>query len=221
MTVASAPWSLSGECLLAVCLSGGSPGGRLPHGIVGMPGPVVVVAARYDTSPVGPYQEMVVLEPARAGARIGMCATTAAVDSAEARLGGRVNWGIPKELGTLVWSDEGDRRTLRWVERGIAVTGTPHGPALPALVPFRSVQRRADGVVSIRSRSRGAARLATVEVEVEPGDDLCRLAGRHRGAIVSSLRVVMAPARLHERSPAARSSREAAEPALSSGSRGD
>ena len=50
-------------------------------------------------------------------ARIGICVTTMVVTSVDARLGGRVNWGFPKELGTVSWLEEGDDRILRWEER--------------------------------------------------------------------------------------------------------
>ena len=86
------------------------PVGDLPEGLRRVPGPCSITAARYDDSPVGPYRELAVGEPAHLGARVGLCITTMAVTSADSRLGGRVNWGFPKELGTLVWLDEGRRK---------------------------------------------------------------------------------------------------------------
>lgn len=194
----------------------------LPPGLERMPGPRLVIAARYDESPVGPYLEFAVAVPARAGARPGMCVETMVVTSAEARLGGRLNWGFPKELGTLTWSSEGNERTLRWEEREVSVHAVAAGVCLPALVPFRSVQRRSDGLVTIAGRLRGLARLAKVDITAPDDDPLAALAGRHRGAAVSSACLVMSPARLHERSPVAeRAPRGAAEPALSWPLQGD
>ena len=66
-------------------------------------------------------------EPARLGARLGLCITTMVVNSVDSRLGGRVNWGLPKELGTLRWLADDDERTLRWEERDIVVAGRPSG----------------------------------------------------------------------------------------------
>jgi len=160
-----------------------------------VPGPCTIIAARYDDSPVGPYRELAVGEPARLAARLGLCITTMAVTSVDSRLGGRVNWGFPKELGTLVWLDEGDSRVLRWEERNIVVRATPVGPPLPVLLPLRALQRRADGLVSVRGHAKGHGRAARVEIEVPDDDPLAGLAGHHRGLVIAGLRLVMSPAR--------------------------
>lgn len=169
--------------------------GDLPEGLGRLPGPCSITATRFDDSPVGPYRELAVGQPARLGARVGMCMTTMVVTSVDARLGGRVNWGFPKELGTLVWLDEGSDRILRWEERDIVVRATPTGPPLPVLLPLRSLQRRADGLVSVRGHMRGRGRLARLEAEVPAEDPLAGLAGRHLGLMVSGMRLVMNPAR--------------------------
>jgi hypothetical protein len=117
------------------------------------------------------------------------------VTSVDSRLGGRVNWGFPKEMGTLVWLDEGDDRVLRWEERDIVVRTSPVGPPLPVLVPLRALQRRADGLVSVRGHARGRGRVARVEVEVPADDPLAGLAGRHKGLMIAGMRLVMNPAR--------------------------
>ena len=70
----------------------------LPAGIHRLPGPYVVSAVRYSDSPVGPYLELAVGEPARLGARPGLCITTMVVTTAEARVGGRLKWGFPTKL---------------------------------------------------------------------------------------------------------------------------
>jgi hypothetical protein len=171
------------------------PAGDLPEGLGRLPGPCTVTAARYDDSPVGPYRELAVGQPAHLGARPGMCITTMAVTSVDARLGGRVNWGFPKELGTLVWLDDGAARVFRWEERDIVMRATPVGPPLPVLIPLRALQRRADGPVSILGHARGRGRVARVEIEVPEDDPLAGLAGRHRGLIVAGLRLVVSPAR--------------------------
>lgn len=171
-----------------------APGG-LPDGLRPLPGPCSINATRFDDSPVGPYRELAVAQPARLGARVGMCVTTMVVTSVDARLGGRVNWGFPKELGTLVWLDEGDDRILRWEERDIVVRATPVGPPLPVLLPLRALQRRADGLVSVRGHLRGRGRMAHIRVDIPSDDGLAGLAGRHLGLMVSGLRLVMQPAR--------------------------
>jgi hypothetical protein len=168
----------------------------LPDGLHPLVGPAVVVAARYQESPVGPYSEMVVAEPARLGLRPGLCATTVVVDSSEARVGGRLNWGLPKELGTLVWERDGEQRQLKWVERGMVVRGRQSGPVLPLLIPFRNLQRRGDGPVVIPAIVRGRGHMARVEVELGDNDPLVWLAGSHRGLVVDGLHFTLDPARL-------------------------
>ncbi len=171
-------------------------GGQLPEGLRPLAGPAFVVAARYQDTPVGPYSELLVAEPARLGLRPGLCVTTAVVDSPQARVGGRLNWGFARELGTLVWDRDGDERELRWVERGMAVRGRPAGPPMPVLVPFRNLQRRADGPVVIPARVRGRGHLARVEVDTDDNDPLVWLSGNHRGIVVDGLHFILDPARL-------------------------
>ena len=187
------PWSLAGEFVVGVMRLPPS-GSSLPAGLHRVPGPHLLLAARYDESPVGPYLELAVSEPARLGARLGMCVTTMVVTTPEARVGGRANWGLPKELGSLDWSHDGDTRVLRWFERDVVVRATPIGPPLPTLVPFRTLQRRADGPVAAVARVRGRARTARVELSAPPGDPWSPMTGAHLGALVSSARLVMGKA---------------------------
>ena len=173
-------------------------GGRaqpLPDGLRRVPGPWLVVALRYEASPVGPYLELAVGVPARLGVRIGWCITTMVVDSAEARAGGRQGWGFPKELGSLVWSRDGAERSLRWAERGIEVRGRPSRFRLPVLVPVRALQRRSDGPVVAPGRLRGVARPARVSVEVPANTASGSSAGSHPGLTVDGMRFVARPAR--------------------------
>jgi hypothetical protein len=195
-TTPLAPWVLSGESI--VCLArwpGARDRGRLPAGLRRLPGPALVVAVRYTGSPVGPYLELAVGEPARLGARPGWSITTMIVDSPDSRLGGVLNWGFPKQLGTLRWSVEGRRRELRWEERGITVAGEASRFVLPALVPVRALQRRSDGPVVVPGRLRGMARPATVTVTAPEDDPLTGLSGAHLGVVVSGMRFIVKPAR--------------------------
>ncbi|MGI8984000.1 MAG: acetoacetate decarboxylase family protein [Acidimicrobiales bacterium] len=190
-----APWAVGGEALMALASVNG-PLEELPDGLRRVPGPCSITAGRYDDSPVGPYREFAVGQPAHLGARVGLCITTMAVTSADARLGGRINWGFPKELGTLVWLDEGEDRVVRWEERDIVLRASPVGPPLPVLLPLRALQRRADGLVSIRGHARGRGRVARIEIEVPADDPLAGVAGRYRGLMVAGMRLVVSPARL-------------------------
>jgi hypothetical protein len=218
-----APWTLVGECFAGVARwRGGRTGSRVsfPPGVRRVPGPVLVAGARYTDSPVGPYVELLVAEPARLGIRPGVCATTMVVSSPDARVGGRLNWGFPKEVGTLRWSSDGDDHELVWEERGVVIRAHAVGTALPLLVPLRALQRRSDGPVVVPARLRGRARRARIEMKVPSGDALSGVDGAHHGVTVSSMRVVLDPARL----PSGLASTllaplRAPEPALSSGPR--
>jgi len=191
---ASAPWSLTGEAL--ACLVRTPPGAaKLPEGLARIPGPSLVVGVRYTGSPVGPYLELAVGEPARLGARPGWCITTMVVDSPESRLAGRMNWGFPKELGTLTWSADGDERRLHWLDGGLTMVGRANRAPLPFLVPVRSLQRRADGPVVVPGRLWGRAGLTRVEIALDAAGDRDWLAGAHPGASVAGMRFIVRPAR--------------------------
>ncbi len=215
LTPPAAPWELAGECVVALVRR---PPCRppLPAGLHPVPGPLVVAAARFTESPVGPYLELSVAEPARVGARVGLCVTLMVVDSPESRLGGRLNWGLPRELGTVRWLADGDERTLAWEDREVVVRGVPSGPSVPMVAPVRSLQRRTDGLVVVGGRMRGHARPARVEITAPDGDGLFGLAGWHRGMVVTGVRMVINPARRPAGLTATlRAPLRAAEPALS------
>jgi len=202
--------------------SGADSLGSLPVGLHRIPGPLLVAAARYTNTPVGAYMELAVGEPARLGMRPGWCITTMVVDSSDARVGGQLNWGFPKEVGSLVWEADGRDCLLRWVERGITVHGRVRSFAFPALIPTRNLQRRGDGPVVVPGRLRGLARLAKVTIEAPSGDPLAPIAGPHRGVHVGSMRFLVRPAR-HPVGLASslRAPLRAPEPALSSTAPGD
>jgi hypothetical protein len=194
MSAPVAPWALTGESLVALARCP-VPLGTLPGALEKLPGPALVVANRYDDSPVGPYLELAVGCPARLGVRPGWCFTTMVVDNPDARLGGRLNWGFPKELGRMVWRRDGDARELRWVDRDICIRGEPSSLVLPFLVPLRTLQHRADGPVVVPARLRGKAHVAKVNVYAPRDDPFAGIAGEHRGLHVAGMRFVVRPAR--------------------------
>ena len=221
MAAPHAPWVLTGECIVAWARWRGDRA-PLPAELNPLPGPCSVTAARYETSPVGPYLELAVGEPARLGARPGVCITTMVVDSSDSRVGGRVNWGFPKELGSLSWDTEGEVRSLRWEERKVKVQAVPVGPSVPVVLPMRGLQRRADGLVVVPAWLRGRARLSRIDVETPEDDPLSGLAGPHKGLLVAGLRLVVDPARRpHGLTATLRAPLRAPEPALSWDRTGD
>lgn len=195
MTAPVAPWALTGESLVALARDG-SATGPLPAGMSPVPGgPALLIANRFTDSPVGPYLELAIGRLTRLGPRLGWCFTTMVVDSTDSRRGGRLNWGFPKELGRLLWRQDGDERELRWVERDICLRGVPSRFVLPMLVHVRAVQRRADGPVVVPTRVRGRARPAGVHVYVPTDDPLTGLTGAHRGIHIAGMRFTVKPAR--------------------------
>lgn len=160
-----------------------------------MPGPALVVATRYTSSPVGAYLELALSIPARLGMRLGWCMVCAVTDRQDARIGGRLNWGFPTEMGQLRWCSDGDERELAWEDRGLVVRGRGRGMQVPMALPARSLQQRDDGPVVVPGRLWGRFQRARIEVEVEPGDQLAWLNGPHRGVLVSGLNHVVREAR--------------------------
>ena len=159
------------------------------------PGPRLVVAASYSWSPVGPYLEVAVAEPARACLRPGLRVTTMAVDSPGSCEAGRRYWGFPKELATLEWEHDGGQRLLRWEEQGLEVKATPVGPRVPLVLPGWAIQQQGDSPVAVPLRLRGKARLARVQLVSRPGGPFSYLEGRRQGAIITTSTLVVGPSR--------------------------
>lgn len=195
-TTPPAPWVLDGESIVGLARWRG-PAPPLPPSLRPVPGPWVVAAVRYTGSPVGPYLELAVAQPARLGVRMGWCVQLMVVDSPESRVGGRLHWGLPKELGTLRWEQHGREAALAWEDKGVVVRGRPFPLPLPWLVPVRALQQRGDGPVQVPGRLRGTGRFASVRVEVDEalGADLLPLAGRHPGVHVRGMQLVIREAR--------------------------
>lgn len=188
------PWTLGGEWIVAaVDKPEGWP--RPPRPLRPVPGPLVLVAGRYHHSPVGPYTELAVGHPVRVGLRLALHVSLMVVDSTESRRQGRELWGFPKDVATLDWRVDGARRTLRWVERGVEVSATAGRLALPTPIPLRGLQWRDDGPVVVRGRLLAWVHPGHVDVSVGDDDELLApLAGRHRGAVLSGMSLVVGPA---------------------------
>jgi hypothetical protein len=198
--VADPPWLLHGEGMLAWVAGRPETPLVLPPGLSPLPGPAAVVAMRYDDTPVGPYVELSVAVPARLGLRPGLCTVAMVVTSSEALAECRRSWGLPAELGDLRWSagggDGGDERTLTWDARELEFTGRASGPSVLApFVPVRSVAWRPSGTVVLARRLRARVRHARCRIDVDAGDDLAWLAGRHPGMDLAGARIVAQAAR--------------------------
>lgn len=160
-----------------------------------MPGPALLAASRYTSSPVGPYLELLVAVPARLGVRPGWCCSTVITNRQDARIGGRLNWGFPTELGRLGWYSSGDERELVWEDRDVVIRGRARGLCLPLGAPTRALQSRGDGPVVVPGRFWGRVRAGRVTVQIYPGDELSWLVGPHLGVLVGGVHQVMREAR--------------------------
>lgn len=205
MSEPEAPWRLLGEAI--VCSARVPRSVRrslrssLPAGVRLLPGlPAVVIGAAYQTSPVGEFHELTIALPGRIGLRPGLHAVIQVVDSADARRAFRSLWGLPTDLGTFLWSRDGDERAVRWQERGVVARASSTRLRLPVVAVLRSVQRRHDGPVVLPRRMFALARPARVTIEVaEPMSgqevDLAWLEGRHPGVVLHGMRMVAGAAR--------------------------
>lgn len=187
-------WILQGEAVMTAARS--RPASLAPPGSIRrLPGPVLVTASRYTSSPIGPFLELAVAEPVRLGRRLGWCRTLVVVDREEARTLGRLRWGFPAEVGRLRWASREGVRELTWDQRELVVRGRGHGPPVPWGLWQPVVQQPCDDPVAVRGRVRGLAQAAGVEIHAFPGDDLGPLAGKHVGLAVRGLQVVWRPGR--------------------------
>jgi len=194
------PWALVGEVIVAAVGRRGRRIGPPASGLEPIPGPALLIAARYQASPVGPFLEVSLLEPARLGPRPSWSVTRSVVDQTRALADARRSWGVPREVGSLRWEGDGRRVRVASVEQGLVLTAAWHPVALPIAVPVRALQRGLDGPVSLRLRLRGLGYPARVDVSVAAGP-LEVLRGRHRGLFVASPRVWIGPARPVDRVP--------------------
>ncbi|HVF33102.1 MAG TPA: acetoacetate decarboxylase family protein [Acidimicrobiales bacterium] len=208
--VPSAPWRAAAEVLVAWVpapheLRTLLPAGVSPLRLPGVAGRAALAGVRYPSSPVGPYLELSLLVPARLGLRPGSCVVWQVVSSPAARRAYRTNWGLPTTLADLTWvadQDGGPGRELRCESPSLVLRGVPRGPALPAYVPVRSVQRRTDGPVVVPRRFLALVRLAGMTVTVGDAADaqhgfagFDRLAGVHPGLVLAGARMLARPAR--------------------------
>lgn len=191
-----APWTLSGEVVVAlVQRPAGGDAAVLPAGLQPLPGPAVLWAGHWAQTPVGPFTELALAVPARLGLRPGLCITMSVVNNAEARLAGRLGWGMPRQLGSLRWLAVGAQRTLAWSERDLEVRAEVRPGGGPFTKAIRGLQRRSDGPVVVPSRLSGWIRRGRVTIEVPPEDGLAPLAGSRRGWIINGRSLVLQPSR--------------------------
>lgn len=187
-------WALVGEAVVVPTRR--ARGRRLPGSLKGFPLlPALVVAARWQSSPVGRFDEVSVLEPALVGLRLGWVSVAHGVSVPDASAAFRAEWSLPANPATIAWSSDPSGCTITWEEESLRIAVTGSHWAVPALIPLPLVHGGA-GPFRVPQRLRGLARRATADISCEaPDSDLSWLAGRHRGLLLRSARLAMLPRR--------------------------
>ena len=150
------PWHLTGTAIV------------LPLGWRG-----VLSLVHYETSPVGPYDELAVGVLTRRGPSVAEMGVT----SEASRQGGRKIWGFPKELRPLSWQRHRGRVIFKAGHQVWRVR--PWGPSCPVSLPFWTVQTLDGHPVRVPCHVQGRARLA--------------FQGRRWALIVENFEMVVAP----------------------------
>lgn len=161
--------------------------------------PAVVVAARWQSSPVGRFDEIAVLEPAMSGARLGLVLVAHGMSVPHASGAYRAEWSLPAEPATIRWSSDVSDCTVTWEEEGLVVEASASRWPVPLLLPLPIVQ--AGGIpFRVPQRLRGLARPARVEISCgNASSDLAWLDGSHRGLLFRAVRLQMLPRRASPR----------------------
>ena len=187
-------WALVGE---AVVLMARRPRGRRPpRPLRRLPGaPALVVAARWQSSPVGRFDEVAVLEPALAGLRPGLVLTAHGVSVPHASGSYRAEWSLPAEPATIRWSSDITGCTVTWEEEALRAEASSSRWPVPLVLPLPLIH---GGRIPFRvpQRVRGLARPARATIScANASSDLAWLAGEHRGLLFRAARLAMLPRR--------------------------
>ncbi len=114
-----------------------------------------------------------------------------AVSSNDSVVGGRSNWGFPKELSQLSWRTDEHGSSLVSEDLEVQARVRPRGPEVPLVAPLFCLQRRADGPVHVLGWLRGRFRPARVHVRANASEHLQFVDGHHQGLMVNKLRLVV------------------------------
>jgi len=114
----------------------------------------VLALVHYETSPVGPYNELAV------GALTGHGPSVVEmyVSSQAAMIGGRTGWGFPKQLRELDWEHQARRVAFQIDSRKWRVRAS--GPSFPVRAHLWTVQILNGRRVRVPIKIAGRARLA-------------------------------------------------------------
>lgn len=158
-----APWRLRGEAaiLLAPVRAAGSRAAPGPPGLslLAVGGWTLggVLLARYDETATLPYHELIVFSGlARLRGRVGAIVSHIYVDSPASLSGGRVIWGLPKELAQFTWGPT--RVTVAQEGRRLLDARLRRRSGFAAPLPLVAPAWGAPGGRSARAVGRGSLR---------------------------------------------------------------
>jgi hypothetical protein len=133
VTPPPAPWDMTGRMHMALFPTDGD-ALPLPAGLRPLLGRYRVVGlVRYLAGTLR-YDELVIGRLARRGLRMGIFVDHIWVDSPESVAGGRLHWGLPKELAEFHWT--GDQASVRDADGAIVTLTVDQRPARLPTVPL-------------------------------------------------------------------------------------
>lgn len=159
------PWRMSGRLHVALHRVEGAAAPPLPAGISAiLPGHRVVTLVRYLEGTLR-YDELIIARLTRRGLRTGIFVDHIWVDSRPSVAGGRLIWGLPKELAEFTWS--GDRVSVRDREGDIAALSVDQRPARSPEISFVApgFGVRDDDLLLSRGSMRARLRSGSLRVE--------------------------------------------------------
>jgi hypothetical protein len=175
-----APWNLSGRGLILMY--------RFPEAFIRescfLPdkwkelkwsGLGYVMLVDYDSSPVGPYKELLFI-PGKASIGKAKSGTISKiyVDSIESMVNGRINWGIPKNYADFQWTQDGRKNEIKiggsdpWFEIVIEHGSIPI-PVDTRLIPINLYQELYNNSFQVNLTGKGTGRFSMLkDIKVNP-----------------------------------------------------
>jgi hypothetical protein len=163
-----APWQLTGNGIVLIMRL--SESWKKRHGLGDYKGLIASLClVNYQTSPVGPYQEILFIPGTLANPKgKHLSINRIFVDSEQSKTGGQLNWGIPKQMATFNWQDDGKTIDVSIEHQGLNCFSCQvkrKGPSLPiyeAMLPITLYQYRDQKHHWTKPKAKGRAKLASV-----------------------------------------------------------
>lgn len=210
-----APWDLRGDGIIIPLiwpksnLSAPDWHTQLPaHQYAGRLGALMLVD--YQTSTVGPYRELLMISGKyRSELGKGFHIPKIWVDSEKSRIGGRENWGIPKEMADFDWHSDSRKFEVRVSVNGkklLSVSGSRRKLKIPVSMGLLGVKlvQQMNGML-FHTRPQGAGKAVFVKDFHLDGDSKIfpglQEARRLPAMWVSGFRMQFPVARMLERPP--------------------